>query len=72
MRHGRMRNEWRHTSEHLALHLNINRDKKKKPKPWQPHELDSYRLSLVQQKHGTPKGDITLLKVFAKPLGPTN
>lgn len=65
MRHGLLDAQWRQTAEHVALHLTIHSDPKKRRKAWSPNEVNSYRLALKKAEGGYDeevRGDITMLK----------
>ena len=69
MAEGRVRSEWNQTSSILALIATVNRDRKKRSRPFDPREFHP-----LENKGGTHKdgiavksGDIGILKqVFVK------
>jgi len=65
MADGRVREEWNHTSQLMCLTANINRDPKRKPKPYAP--ADFHPLERARAARPIP-ADISVLRdVFVKP-----
>lgn len=42
MREGRSRDNWRHTSNLMALLANCHRDEEKRGQPWHPEDFDPH------------------------------
>lgn len=65
MAQGRDKPEWGRAAAIMALLANINRDQKKKPRPYESSDFDPYH---EKDKDVLP-GDITDLKCFLKDGG---
>lgn len=62
---GRVRENWNHTAQMMALTANINRDPKRKSKPFAP--ADFHPLERARESRVIP-ADITVLRdVFVTP-----
>ena len=69
MAQGRVRSEWNQTSCILALIANVNRDRKKRSRPFDPREFHPMENSGKSVKDGitVKAGDVSILKkVFIK------
>lgn len=64
MAEAKMEWDWRHTSEHMALHCNIHRDTDKFPRGFTPDQFNPFRRP--QHQHAVPKADISVLKCFVR------
>jgi hypothetical protein len=65
MAEGRIRENWNHTAQLMALTANINRDPKRKPKPYSP--ADFHPMENARQSRVIP-ADITVLRdIFVTP-----
>ena len=62
-----MRQDWNHTSSILALIANINRDRKKRSRPFEPREFHPMEQATRDTGFAVRSGDISVLKqVFIK------
>ena len=69
MAEGRVRQEWNQTSSILALIATVNRDRKKRSRPFDPKEFHPLENAGQTRKDGfaVKSGDISILKqVFVK------
>lgn len=57
--------DYRHTSEHIAMHVNLHRDTDKFPRPFTPDQFNPF-AKRPAKKRETPKADISVLKCFLK------
>ena len=56
--------DWEHTSHLLWIHAEMNRDKKKRSKPFEPSDFSP--IKKPRRRHPLQKGSIGALKAFAK------
>ena len=70
MTEGRIRQEWNHTSTVLAMIANVNRDRKKRSRPFEPREFHPMERAKQETGLAVRSGDISVLKqVFVKEKG---
>lgn len=72
MAEGRVRQEWNHTSCILAMIANVNRDRKRRSRPFDPKEFHPLEHGRESGKAGfaVKAGDVSILKqVFVKGEG---
>jgi len=66
MTEGRQRESWMHTTKIYLLLLNVNRDEKKRKKPYEFQDVYPFKLRWKQKKQRPPEGPITALKCFLR------
>jgi len=64
MTEARRRDQWDHTAALLAAQAEVNRDRKKRPKPFTPDDFHPLPDPRRKRRRPAEKGDISMLKVF--------
>lgn len=61
---GRMEYDWQHTSMHMWIHAELNRNPKKRAKPFTPNDFNAFQTKQRQVK--PPPAPITALKALIR------